>query len=289
MIRLFYLVVALISFNSFASNSTGWSDYADIVASASVKTNVDVITLAVLGDLESSYNPKAKAKTSSAKGLYQFTKRTWRVTVNSYGSKHDITNPDIYNPVHNTLMAAEYIQENYNILKRRLRREPKLHEVYLSHVISPVKTTVLLRSRGRIPAAWILPKEARANRTLFYHRNGKAKSITEFVRYIRYKVNKSKRKYAILAKEALRLELLRIERGEKLMYAKYLSEKWKCSKYNLLRKYGNDIYTTSPSEYINITYNTTPLNHIHSNYTVDTKFTDKRFSVSRWKLTYEAA
>jgi hypothetical protein len=37
---------------------------------------------------ESGYNPAAKAPTSSAAGLFQFTEQTWLATLKAHGSKY---------------------------------------------------------------------------------------------------------------------------------------------------------------------------------------------------------
>ncbi len=50
-----------------------------------VKDNIDPEYYRTLAMIESSGNPNAKASTSSASGLYQFTKGTWKNLVDQMG------------------------------------------------------------------------------------------------------------------------------------------------------------------------------------------------------------
>ena len=49
----------------------------DAVQNASARTGIDFDYLFDVARVESGYNPSAKASTSSARGLYQFTRQTW--------------------------------------------------------------------------------------------------------------------------------------------------------------------------------------------------------------------
>ena len=58
----------------------------DAMQNASVRTGVDFDYLVDVARVESGYNPTAKASTSSARGLYQFTKQTWLATLERHGA-----------------------------------------------------------------------------------------------------------------------------------------------------------------------------------------------------------
>ena len=62
----------------------------DAVQSASARTGVDFDYLVDVARVESGYNPTAKASTSSARGLYQFTKQTWLATLDRHGANHGL-------------------------------------------------------------------------------------------------------------------------------------------------------------------------------------------------------
>ena len=55
---------------------------------ASNATGVDFGFLMGAARRESGYNPSAKAKTSSATGLFQFVDQTWLATLKRHGAKY---------------------------------------------------------------------------------------------------------------------------------------------------------------------------------------------------------
>lgn len=59
---------------------------------ASAKTGVDFDYLVKQARVESSMNPNAKARTSSATGLYQFIEQTWLRMVKNHGAEHGYAN-----------------------------------------------------------------------------------------------------------------------------------------------------------------------------------------------------
>jgi hypothetical protein len=65
--------------------------------------------------VESSLDPNAGAKTSSAKGLFQITKPTWNELVSKHGARYGIPGgADIHDPYYNSLMGITYAKQNAN-------------------------------------------------------------------------------------------------------------------------------------------------------------------------------
>ena len=60
------------------------------IANASARTGVDFEFLVREARIESGLNPQARARTSSATGLFQFTRQTWLATLKAHGSKHEL-------------------------------------------------------------------------------------------------------------------------------------------------------------------------------------------------------
>jgi hypothetical protein len=60
------------------------------IARAAQATGVDFSYLLAQAKIESSLNPSAKAPTSSAAGLYQFTNGTWLETLDRHGAEHGL-------------------------------------------------------------------------------------------------------------------------------------------------------------------------------------------------------
>lgn len=152
---------------------------------------------------ESSLDPSAKAKTSSAAGLFQFIEQTWLGAVKNYGSRHGLgveaasitttssgkfvvadqaKRDDILNmrfdPAKAAALAGELIQENKAGLESRLGRAVDAAEVYAAHFLGLGGALKLLRASPDDNAAELLPAAAAANRNVFYE-GDRAKSIKE--------------------------------------------------------------------------------------------------------------
>src|SRR3546814_11134499 len=62
----------------------------DAVQNASARSVIDFDYLFDVARVESAYNPAARASTSSARGLYPFTKQTWLATLDRHGANHGL-------------------------------------------------------------------------------------------------------------------------------------------------------------------------------------------------------
>lgn len=159
---------------------------------ASAKTGVDFDYLMQQAKAESSFNPEAKAKTSSASGLYQFIKSTWMDMINRHGEKYDIdvesmTKKELldlrFDPETAANMAAEFASENKAFLDQNWGGDVGATEMYFAHFLGAGGAASFLRAKDENPlavAADIFPKAASANRNVFYDRQtGKPKTIAE--------------------------------------------------------------------------------------------------------------
>src|SRR5690606_1937854 len=71
----------------------GYEIRADVlngIQQASANTGVDFSFLMAQAAKESGFNPDAKAKTSSASGLYQFVEQTWLSVVRKHGAEYGL-------------------------------------------------------------------------------------------------------------------------------------------------------------------------------------------------------
>ena len=177
------------------------------IASASGKTGVDFSYLYAQAKLESGLNPKAQARTSSASGLYQFIEQSWLGVVKQHGDEHGLgwaasaitrgrdgryhvsdaaTRQAILglrqDPETAATMAAEHAADNKTILESKLGRSVGAVDLYMAHFLGSAGATKFLRGLDADPgaaAADVLPAAARANRTIFYNRDGSARSFAE--------------------------------------------------------------------------------------------------------------
>ena len=66
------------------------ADVQAAIARAAQATGVDFSYLLAQARIESSMNPAARAQTSSAAGLYQFTQGTWLAMLDRHGARHGL-------------------------------------------------------------------------------------------------------------------------------------------------------------------------------------------------------
>lgn len=144
--------------------------------------------LDALARRESGYNPAARADTSSATGLFQFTDGTWLDTVRRHGRALGIpdaaarpdadllrlrTDADL-----NARAAAVHTRDNAAELQGVLGREPTQGELYAAHFAGPGGARRLLTADPEARAADLLPEAARSNRSIFYD-GARPRSVAE--------------------------------------------------------------------------------------------------------------
>jgi hypothetical protein len=157
--------------------------------------------------MESNFNPTAGASTSSAHGLYQFIDQTWLGTVKEagaqlgYGSYADaitkspsgtysVSNPAARtaimklrdDPTASSAMAAVLTQSNSFKLTGKLGRRPTDPELYMAHFMGVGGAAKLISNAEDNPqasGARLFPNAAAANRSIFYDRTGRARSVSE--------------------------------------------------------------------------------------------------------------
>lgn len=174
------------------------------IRQASAQTGVNFAYLVQQAGAESSFNPKIKAKTSSASGLYQFIESTWLNMVKKHGDKHGMgaladkigDNGKVVNravrkeilalrndPEKASAMAAEFARENEQFLNSHWGGDVGSTELYFAHFLGAGQASAFLKERDENPlqpAAYLFPAAAKANRNVFYDRaTGRAKSMDE--------------------------------------------------------------------------------------------------------------
>lgn len=172
---------------------------------ASNATGVDADFLVRTARRESAMNPSAKARTSSAAGLFQFIEQTWLGTVKAHGAKHgygqyadliyrggdgrwrvegsarNVVLDLRFDPQAASTMAAELTASNAAYLRGRSGREPGAGDLYAAHFLGPAGAAQLMDAMDRRPgasAAAIFPEAAAANRSIFY-RDGRPATVAE--------------------------------------------------------------------------------------------------------------
>lgn len=142
-----------------------------------------------LAQAESGGNPNARAKTSSASGLYQFTDGTWMNMVNKHGKELGITMKDKNNPEAQHLMVQKLTEQNANILSSKLGIEPTEGHLYAAHFLGASDAAKLIQAQGTGQnAAQLFPRAAKANKSIFY-KGLKPRTVEEVYAILEQKVS----------------------------------------------------------------------------------------------------
>jgi hypothetical protein len=179
----------------------------DAIQGAADATGASFEYMLAAAQAESGLNPHAASTTSSARGLYQFIDQTWLATLKRSGAalgygqyadaivqtaagRYDVPDPilrrDVMalreDPFANAAMAGALTRDNAAKLASRLGRAPTDGELYIAHVLGPAgaaRLTALVEKNPGAPADAAFPTAADANRSIFYDRQGRARSVAD--------------------------------------------------------------------------------------------------------------
>lgn len=169
---------------------SGGQNISDILKTAAQRTGVDYGTLMAFCKQESGFNPNAKASTSSAKGLFQFTNKTWADMVNKYGNTLGIGINDVMDPLSNATMGAMYIKENTSALKRA-GIPVNGTTLYAAHFLGAGGAVQLFGANPNTDASALMPSAAKANPGIFKNKDGTSKTVAEVQQTLFDKVGKN--------------------------------------------------------------------------------------------------
>ena len=173
----------LVNVNVPAGNFTvkGKEEVLSMLDEVAKTTGVDANLLKTFAAIESSFNPRAGAGTSTAKGLFQFIDDTWTGMLNKYGKKYGLSpSTSVYDPRANALMGAEFLKENQKGLKS-INRGNSPVELYLAHFLGLGGARRLFSAPEGDPAnLHVDEKSIRANYDVFY-KNGKIRTVRDII------------------------------------------------------------------------------------------------------------
>ena len=166
------------------------------VENAAARTGADFAQLMQNASSESGFNASAKSKTSSATGLFQFIDSTWLSMVKEHGAKYGlgaladqiqikngkpcVSNCNVKstilnlrkNPELSALMAGEMSTQDKQYLQTNTDGPVGGTEMYLAHFMGAGGAAKFLNARadnGSASAAQMFPKEAHANKSIFFN------------------------------------------------------------------------------------------------------------------------
>lgn len=199
---------------------------AQIIGHASRRSGISHAYLVAQAEIESSLVPHAKARSSSATGLFQFLDGTWLETLQRHADRFDADYDPVIarlqagipasaldraekahllslrsNPLAASIVAAATAGENAAQLETLLGRRASDTELYLAHFLGSGGAKRFLRAWAQSPhasAAQLLPAAARANRAVFYTQGGSSRSLQDIVNLLGQKIDRAKRRTAHL-------------------------------------------------------------------------------------------
>src|SRR4030081_2106848 len=182
------------------------SRIAGAIKQAANTTGTSFEYLLATAKMESNFNPTAGASTSSARGLYQFIDQTWLGTVKEAGAQlgygkyadtiskspsggYYVNDPAARNAIMKlrddpdaaSSMAGVLTQSNSFKLTGKIGRRPTDAELYMAHFMGVGGAGKLISSAEDNPtasAARMFPAAAEANRSIFYDRSGRGRSVS---------------------------------------------------------------------------------------------------------------
>lgn len=174
---------------------------------ASVRTGIDFNYLLGQAQIESGMQTHARARTSSATGLYQFIDQSWLGVVKRHGAEHGLawaadsiqqtgsgrftvsdpatrrailslrTDPQVA-----SIMAAEHASDNKAGIEQSLGREATGTDLYMAHFLGLGGARKFLSAMQDNPsrsAASMFPAAAHANRSIFFSPEGRPRGLSE--------------------------------------------------------------------------------------------------------------
>ena len=188
-----------------ATRLVGANSVTGAIRKAAQATGTSFDYLLATARVESDLNPNLTMRSSTATGLFQFIEQTWLGTLKQAGpafgygtyanaisqtasGRYVVADPALRNeimqlgkdPAANALMGGVFTQTNAAVLASRLGRRPSEGELYIGHFFGPyagAKAIALAGSNPTANGAEIFPAAARANRSIFYDKQGNARSI----------------------------------------------------------------------------------------------------------------
>src|ERR1700694_1634105 len=180
---------------------------AGAIKQAANTTGTSFQYLLATAKMESNFNSRASASTSSARGLYQFIDQTWLGTVKEAGAQlaygksadaitkspsggYSVSDPAARSaimklrddPAAASSMAAVLTQSNSFKLTGKIGRRPTDSELYMAHFMGVGGAAKLISNAEDNPqasGARLFPNAAAANRSIFFDRAGRARTVAE--------------------------------------------------------------------------------------------------------------
>lgn len=194
---------------------------------ASAQSGVSFQYLLAKASQESGFKTDAEASTSSASGLYQFTRGTWFDVFRRHGAELGLGNLsdrilagpggrlsvfdkavekqilDLRDdPETSAKFAAAYARDNAEALSQTLNRDLDATDLYLAHFLGASGASQMLAAEESAPniyASHVAPEAARANRSVFFTETGAPRTVGAVIDLIRERFGGQMDRFADIA------------------------------------------------------------------------------------------
>jgi hypothetical protein len=130
--------------------------------------------------IESGGDKNAKAGTSSASGMFQFTEGTWKQMTKEMGK--DYSKDDRFDPKKAAEVAEYFSKKQKAQIEKSTGREAGMTDMYMAHFLGAGGASKFLKAKDQDPnqsAAALDPAAAKANKNIYYDKTGKERSVQE--------------------------------------------------------------------------------------------------------------
>ena len=136
--------------------------------------------MAATAMIESGGNANARAKTSSAGGMFQFLDGTWKQLTREMGKNYSLQ--DKFDPRKAAEVMAYFTEKNKKQLEKSTGRPATNTDLYMAHFLGAGGASKFLNAMGRNPnalAADMDPAAARANKNIYYDESGRPRTLKQ--------------------------------------------------------------------------------------------------------------
>ena len=131
--------------------------------------------------VESGGDRGARAKTSTAGGMFQFTEGTWKATVKAMGKNYSLE--DRFDPKKAAEVMAFFTQQQKAQLEKGTGQSASAVDLYMAHFLGAGGATKFINAMYQNPnsiAAQLFPEAAKANESIFFNKKtNQARTLIE--------------------------------------------------------------------------------------------------------------
>ena len=183
---------------------TAPEEIQSLISSAAQRMGVNGEYLTNLAYAESSFDPNAQAKNSSAGGLFQFVDDTWLSVVRKHGDIAGLDTENMtrnqllslkFDPKINSLMGAAFARDNQTELEDFLDRDIRPADLYAMHFFGRTGGKTFISNYeaepNAIAADIISDRVVNANRNIFYREGDRSRprTMSQVYNLLGFKVN----------------------------------------------------------------------------------------------------